>query len=163
MSREHLAKIVNSMVIRQGMEPQIADLIPFDINSGRALKFENTAEDLAELHRLIRIKAVHFWAISGQHSAFAAKQIVEWAKKDSKLDSQAALLKLRKSRLLSHKTPVLTLALHSSRSHAASHTMKFQSSFIISISHARRQYFSPNSPRVPKIGDTKIDDDYKVC
>ncbi|CAM6115581.1 unnamed protein product [Calypogeia fissa] len=104
------------MIENPGMEPQVADLIPYNAALKKLVSYTGTDVDRQDLIEAIKKCEIQFFAISGQHSARAARNIFEFSKKDVKFEDVANKLRFRKARILSAKTPATVLAEHSQRS-----------------------------------------------
>lgn len=153
LSAQHVQDILRCMKSIQGVDPMAADLVPYNIVTKQLVHFTNTAIDLAVFKQAVKDRSIDFVAISGQHSAEAAKQLIREAETDEKLAEAAEKLSFRKARILSSKTPVETLAIHSSRSNEVNVTMTYNSCFMDTIVHARKQYVMLNKPPIPRVGD----------
>lgn len=149
LSAEHVKEILTCMKNVQGIPPMTADLVPYNIKTQQLVEFNNTPGELGVFRKMIASKTLDFVAISGQHSAEAAKLLIAESVEDAKLRDQAEKLKFRKARILSSKTPVEILAKHSSLSNEVNATMTFTSNFLDSVQHARKQYIMLRSPVIP--------------
>ncbi|CAM6082375.1 unnamed protein product [Calypogeia fissa] len=81
------------MIKNPGMEPQIADLIPYNATMKKLVSYTGIDVDREDLLEAVKNRAIHFLAISGQHSARAARNILEFAKKDAKFQDVANKLR----------------------------------------------------------------------
>lgn len=162
LSTQHVKEILHSMKTVQGMPPMTADLVPYNIKTQRLVEFNNTPAELAVFKKMVAARTLDFVAISGQHSSEAAKLLISEAVEDAKLRDQAEKLKFRKARILSSKTPVETLATHSSMANEINATMTFTSNFLDSVQHARKQYIMLRSPPIPS-RVTRVDPAFRVC
>lgn len=149
LNYDHVAEIVESMIRNLGHELAVADLIPYNVDKKTVLTCTNTLEDRRLFQIAAKIGKIQFVAISGQHSAAAAKQILDWAAVNTNINDIAAKLTYRKSRILSASTPMSVLVEHSFRSNAINETMKFKSTFLDIVVHARRQWLKCGSPSRP--------------
>jgi hypothetical protein len=143
------------MIKNPGMEPQVADLIPYNATLKKLVSYTGTDVDRQDLIEAVKKREIQFLAISGQHSAKAARNILEFAKKDAKFEDVANKLKYRKARILSDKTPTTVLAKHLQRSNAINQTMEYKSCFLDTIVHARRQFDELGRPKRPVVGNNK--------
>ena len=150
LNKDHVNQIALSMVKLMDREPLVADLIPY--KDGKLLHYEDTPEDTKDFEAAVRKKEIQFVAISGQHSALAAKWVITWSKKDANLRSQAKRLAFRRSLILSDRTPQTLLAQHSFISNEVNATMKYQSCFLDTVVHARRQWEKSGRPEKPVLG-----------
>jgi hypothetical protein len=150
LNKDHVNQIALSMVKLHDREPLVADLIPY--KDGKLLHYENTPSDTKDFEAAIRNKEIQFVAISGQHSALAAKWVISWSKSDPKLRKQAEKLAFRRSVILSDRTPQTLLAEHSLHSNEMNETMEYKSCFLDTASHARRQWENSGRPERQGIG-----------
>ncbi len=163
LNQEHVALIAESMVTRPGVEPQIADLVPFNVKTRKVVIFGPSDQERRDFENALMENDIHFYAISGQHSARAAQKIIEWAKTRANLIRIASSLAYRKARILSAETPEYVLTEHSSRCNAINETMEYKSSFLDTVVHARRQFLDCGRPPRPQAGInavTRKDADY---
>jgi hypothetical protein len=151
LNMEHVGRIAESMVTSPGVEPLVADLIPFNLASKKLVDYMNTPKEKKAFLQDIEEGRIHFYAVSGQHSAKAAQKILEWSSRDPNYQKIARSLEYRKARILSAQTPHFVLAEHSSRCNAANVTM--EANFLDSIIHARRQYIACDRPAKPLLGN----------
>lgn len=162
LNKEHAMEIARSMVKNQDREPIVADLIPYSVKNSKLVHYDNTPEDLKDFNNAIKRREIQFVAISGQHSALAAKWVIEWSKTDAKLSAAAKKLCVRRARILSDTTPQTILAEHSMNSNAINKTMEYKSSFLDTVVHARRQWERMSRPKRPVIGDNSRSVEFEV-
>ncbi|CAM6093905.1 unnamed protein product [Calypogeia fissa] len=155
LNKDHVKQITDSMIENPGMEPRVADFIPYNATLKKLVSYTGTDVDRQDLVEAVKKREIQFLAISGQHSARAAKNILEFAKKDAKFEDVANKLRYRKARIFSDKTPAIVLAKHSQRSNAVNQTMEYKSCFLDTIVHARRQFDELGRPKRPVIGNNK--------
>ena len=141
LSSRHVNEIRVSMETNHGIIPAVADLVPYDMKTGNVFNFPTETPNAKLIFlKLVEKRRIAFVAVSGQHSAEAAKELIVKSELDEKLRGQAEKLMYRKSRILSSKTPVNILAAHSQRANVINRTMKYTSSFPDIVAHVRRQY-----------------------
>ncbi|CAM6103792.1 unnamed protein product [Calypogeia fissa] len=143
------------MIENPGIEPQIANLIPYNATMKKLVSYTGTDVDKQNLIEAVKKREIQFLAISGQHSARAAKNVLEFAKKDAKFQDLANRLRFCKARILSDKTLATVLAEHSQRSNTVNQTMEYKLCFLDTIVHARRQFDKLGQPKRPVVGDNK--------
>ncbi|CAM6105388.1 unnamed protein product [Calypogeia fissa] len=135
------------MIENPGMEPQVADLIPYNASLKKLAPYTGTDVNGQDLMEAVKNREIHFLTISGQHSARVTRNILEFAKKDAKFEDVENKLKMRKTRIFSDKTPTIVLAEHSHRSNVVNQTMEYKSCFLDTIVHARRQFDELGRPK----------------
>ncbi|CAM6091065.1 unnamed protein product [Calypogeia fissa] len=81
LNRDHVKQITDSMIENPGMEPQVADLIPYNAALKKLVSYTGTNVDRQDLIEAIKKREIQFLAISGQHSARAARNILEFSKR----------------------------------------------------------------------------------
>ncbi|CAM6086388.1 unnamed protein product [Calypogeia fissa] len=155
LNRDHVKQITDSMIENPGMEPQVADLILYNATMKKLVSYTGTDVDKQDLIEAVKKRKIQFLAISGQHSARAAKNVLEFAKKDAKIQDLANRLRFHKARILSDKTPATVLAEHLQRSNTVNTTMEYKSCFLDTIVHARRKFDKLGRPKRPVVGDNK--------
>lgn len=69
LNKDHVEEIAKSMVKVEGVEPHVADLVPYNLETQMLVHLERTLSDLSLLERSLASKMIHFVAISGQHLA----------------------------------------------------------------------------------------------
>jgi hypothetical protein len=150
LNMDHVAKIAENMTNVPGVEPLIADLIPFNIKNGKVLDYQGSQTEMKAFQKNVDDGKIHFYAVSGQHSAKAAQCIQEWSKTNPNYLYIAKALEFRKARILSASTPPYVLDEHSSRCNLANLSM--ESTFLDTVIHARRQYIACGRPTKPPLG-----------
>jgi hypothetical protein len=156
----HVQQIWSQMITNPTEAPHPADVIPCLKLDGKLLQFKDTKEDWQRLQDHIEGGTVDFVAISGQHSAEAAKCILREAQQDVSLEPRANLLSKRSCRILSQDTPRKIMATLSRNANLRS--KEFVASHVDTVLHMRKQWKNLGSPRKGVRGATKIDPRFRV-
>ncbi|CAM6109347.1 unnamed protein product [Calypogeia fissa] len=85
INSSHVDEIMTGLIMHPGQQPHPAHLVPYNPQTLLPLNFKSG--DLQSFKKLM--PKIKFFAISGQHSALAAKQICEHAKKNPDLQELA--------------------------------------------------------------------------
>jgi hypothetical protein len=169
LSRDHCNRVMRNMLVAPVQDPQTAVVLPFNPRKDTFLcikKNNLTAEAFWST-----IPKLLFFAISGQHSAEAARILCEQAQNgnDPKLKALASRLKTRQCKILDGDTPHNTMILCSKYMNVGNNELfTFKSPFHHKVEHAREQYIAFNRPARPSSvtkGKEKkeVEAQWKVC
>jgi hypothetical protein len=141
---DHVASIIDNMCTNQGFEPKPADMLIRHVVTGCLCSFQNTEAGKKDFLSKESKGFLEYIGISGQHSALAAKKVIEMAHSDKSLAVQADLLMNRRCQILSADTPTDLLVDLSKKANIEAKT--YVASFVHSIQHVRNQYIGIGRP-----------------
>ncbi|KAL3691311.1 hypothetical protein R1sor_004962 [Riccia sorocarpa] len=149
-NENHMYEILMNIRTKTAVIPQVADLLPVQIKKnvdpdGKAtvteIKLRLTTQDM--LREAIANPEVWFYAVSGQHSAYAQKFLQGLAEVP---DSVKANNTMRWSRILDAKAKIVDLCKISHLGNEQNVLSRFESSFIELMIQARNQWTHSGSP-----------------
>jgi hypothetical protein len=160
----HVENIMMEMIENPTQVCHTAELVPFNPVDGRLVPLVGAHVSLAKFLKVAR--RLKYFAVSGQHSAQAAKNILKRAADgDLTVKHLVPKLKERTARILDRDTPRVVLVELSRRSNVSNKTLgKFCSPFMESIEHARNQYADLGQPKRTEGGKltAKSSSEFKV-
>jgi hypothetical protein len=167
--KDHCNKVMQNMLVAPVQDPQTAVVLPYNLCTEMFLCIKR--HNITPEAFWSAIPDLFFFAISGQHSAEAARILSKQAKngKYPKLKALASRLKTRQSKILDWNTPHNTMILCSKYMNVGNNELfTFKSPFHHKVKHARLQYIAFNHPAHPSLvtkGKEKkeVEAHWKVC
>ena len=149
--------IREAMIAHPFQEPMVADVMPYNMKKERGRSIKGKSEQ--QMRQDIANGKYEWIAISGQHSAIAAKGLVEATDKNSTDDSKrvAEHLKMRRCQIVDPETPRTVCVDLSDEGNASHKIFGFSSTYFEKLQQARQQYKAMNRPERPR-GNRKTKD-----
>ena len=149
MNTDHCRNILNNMLKAAVQEPEVAIVVPYNHRLSSLVNIRAIPNYSATFERMM--EHLRFFAISGQHSAEAAKMILIRAQTNpAKYGAAAKRLEFRKCRILDGACPTTTLVKYSdAMNFGKKQIASFSSPVHQRLLHARMQYKGLKCPPRP--------------